>query len=157
MKKQDITSQHIKLIKSIVSRYKSRVDLYDDLVQEGMLGLLEAQKRFDPGQGVQFSTYATYWIKKYISRYFKQNNIGQQVDIDDSQMIQIPDNKSVRVKQRIDLPQNMPSPEKTVLKLFFEQQMDLNEISKKIGISREKTRQIKQKALRRLKLFEQEP
>lgn len=36
---------------------------YEELVQEGSLGLLRAAELFDPGRGLRFSTYATIWIK----------------------------------------------------------------------------------------------
>ena len=36
---------------------------YDELVQEGSLGLLRAAELFDPERGLRFSTYATIWIK----------------------------------------------------------------------------------------------
>lgn len=36
---------------------------YEELVQEGSLGLLRAAELFDPTRGLRFSTYATIWIK----------------------------------------------------------------------------------------------
>lgn len=45
----------------------------DDLVQEGIIGLLEAASRFDIGQGVRFSTYATWWIKAATMEYVLRN------------------------------------------------------------------------------------
>lgn len=42
-----------------------RIDA-DDLIQEGCLGLMEAVSRFDIEKGVQFLTYAAYWIKKFM-------------------------------------------------------------------------------------------
>lgn len=36
---------------------------YEELVQEGSLGLLRAAELFDPSRGLRFSTYATIWIK----------------------------------------------------------------------------------------------
>ncbi len=38
----------------------------DDLVQEGMCGLLIAADRYDPGRGVRFWTYARYWVREAI-------------------------------------------------------------------------------------------
>ena len=42
---------------------------YDDLIQEGMAGLLKAADKFDSTQGVTFLTYAMWWIKANMRRY----------------------------------------------------------------------------------------
>lgn len=44
-------------------------DEFQDIVDEGVLGLLEAIKRYNPKKSKKFSTYAYYWIKKFILRY----------------------------------------------------------------------------------------
>lgn len=36
---------------------------YEEMIQEGSLGLLRAAELFDPSRGLRFSTYATIWIK----------------------------------------------------------------------------------------------
>jgi RNA polymerase primary sigma factor len=41
----------------------------DDAEQIGILGLIEAARRFQPARGIQFSTYATLWIKQACRRY----------------------------------------------------------------------------------------
>jgi RNA polymerase primary sigma factor len=40
-----------------------------DMIQEGNLGLLNAAKKFDYQKNVRFCTYASLWIKQFISRY----------------------------------------------------------------------------------------
>ena len=44
-----------------------------DLIQEGNLGLLQAARKFDPGQGVKFSYYASFWIKAYMWKFIMDN------------------------------------------------------------------------------------
>ena len=51
---------------------------YDDLVQEGVLGLFRATETFDPAHGVRFSTYCVYWIRAKIQRFI------QRIDRDDT-------------------------------------------------------------------------
>lgn len=62
----DPVEQHLGLVHMWVGRML-RPDLdRSDLVQEGTLGLMRAVDRFDDGRGIQFSTYASWWIRKAI-------------------------------------------------------------------------------------------
>ncbi len=47
---------------------------FEDLLQEGCLGLVEAIRRFDPERGAALSTYAGFWIRAYV-RKFQMDNV----------------------------------------------------------------------------------
>jgi RNA polymerase sigma factor (sigma-70 family) len=59
--------RYMPYIKKIASRYTHLIP-FDDLVQEGMMGLVEGLMHYDASKGILFSTYATSWIKKNMLR-----------------------------------------------------------------------------------------
>ncbi len=70
----EFIKQHDRLVRVIVNQFKvANVDP-EDLMQEGRIGLIEAAKRFDPARGIQFASYASWWIRKYINMAILQYN-----------------------------------------------------------------------------------
>ena len=67
-----LISQNVRLVVSYAKNYlppeRRRSLEFEDLVQEGMLGLMRAIDKFDPTRGFKFSTYATWWIRQHIER-----------------------------------------------------------------------------------------
>ena len=61
---------NMRLVHSVANRkgYANRGD-YDDLIQEGGIGLMIAIDKFEPNKGFAFSTYAFYWIQQRMNRY----------------------------------------------------------------------------------------
>ena len=68
--KEEIYQQHLRLVISIAKKYIGRSPdfTFEDLIQEGILGLFLAAERFNAQKGCRFSTYAFRWIKQSISR-----------------------------------------------------------------------------------------
>ena len=66
--KSALTESNVRLVISIAKRYQRRGLSFQDLSQEGILGLTRACEKFDPERGFRFSTYATWWIKQSIMR-----------------------------------------------------------------------------------------
>src|SRR5438094_10627623 len=66
--KQRLVEANMRLVINIAKNYHSALVPFEDLVQEGAIGLMTATERFDASRGYRFSTYATHWVKQAISR-----------------------------------------------------------------------------------------
>lgn len=59
---------NLRLVCSLAKHYEGCGLSYQDLIQEGNIGLLKAIKKYDYSKGFRFSTYAAWWIKQCLSR-----------------------------------------------------------------------------------------
>ena len=84
--KRAMIERNLRLVHSLAQRYRGRGAAYDDLVQEGTIGLVRAVERFDHRRGLKFSTYAVWWIRRSLADA-----------VIDARTIRIPSNASDRL------------------------------------------------------------
>ncbi len=230
---QKILDSYLRLAVSFARKYSSYGLSIDDLIHEGILGIMHALDKFDTSKDFRLSTYASWWIRASIQDYILKNwsvvrtgstasqkalffnlkKIKQQInDISRDYMGQDEINKvsnmlnvkslevqnmesrltggDLHLNQKVDsesendlmslLPDDRKNPEevvesikdsnvrkdyinsaietlnereKTIIKLrkFQEKSITLDELGKKLKISKERVRQIETKALEKLK------
>lgn len=71
---KNIIEDYEKLVYSIAKKYSYNNDI-EDLYQVGMIGLFNANKKFNPEFNIKFSSYAYPYIQGEILKYVKENRL----------------------------------------------------------------------------------
>tara|TARA_Y100000992_G_C21232695_1_gene476300 strand:- start:405 stop:935 length:531 start_codon:yes stop_codon:yes gene_type:complete len=103
----------------------------EELIQEGYIGLMYACRKYDETRGLKFSTYSSYWIKRYFMNYLikkqKENNISLPLKLE---VLPYRD-----YNREIDL-DVLNNNEKEIIKKRFFEKKKVIELAKEYGVSR---------------------
>jgi RNA polymerase primary sigma factor len=75
--REALVLHNLRLVLNVAGKFRNESLTYEDLVQEGMFGLLKAAERYDPKRGTRFATFAVWWIRQGIGRAIA--NLGRTV------------------------------------------------------------------------------
>jgi len=158
------------LVHSVVYRYK-RFDNYEDLYQEGMIGLIKAVKQYNSDTSFHFTRYAMWWIKARVVRSIKKLNLIKvsgddnvkyfmQYDIKESDIIEENDpEKSAILTEEIEnlhsMIDSLPEKHQQVIKMRYglhnTKEHNLQDLGDKLDMTREGIRQLEHRILNKLK------
>ena len=175
-----IIKSNLKFVASVARPYQGLGLSYSDLIAEGNLGLMKALEKFDYKKGYKTISYSVWWIKQAILDALNTRNLlkGEELPqdfekpieneeeepyisvdpnihnyIDDCPFEEIKENEE---KKAISILLGcLTTREKEIISNYFgmdnKDEMTLEEIGKKMGLTKERVRQIKEKALKKLR------
>ncbi len=71
---RQLVEANIFYVVQMAGEFRSRKVPFEELLAEGVLGLVEAARRFDPDRDVKFLSYATWWIRKRMLEYINRES-----------------------------------------------------------------------------------
>lgn len=176
-----IIKSNLKFVASVAKPFQGLGLSYSDLIAEGNLGLMKAMDKFDYERGLKTISYSVWWIRQTILEALKERNLingdefpkdyEKPIDFDDDLEYnntnttygpEYEDNitngelKYREMKRTISLLMGvLTEREQLILSDYFglagDDELTLEEIGKKIGLTKERVRQIKEKALKKLR------
>ena len=170
-----LIKHNLRFVISIAKKYRKYTDVsFSDLISEGNIGLIKAANKFDPTKNIKFSSYAVWWIKASIKECIEgyKGKIEYSI-VDDYQVTNLDEkdliydeineefekkmnNLQSRQSAIEDLIKCLEEREKKIIMLFYglgntSKEMKLDEVSKEMGITKERVRQIKDDAIVKMK------
>lgn len=159
--KEKLIRSNLMFVVSIARQYQTEGISMLDLVGEGNIALIKAAGKFDASKGKRLSQFAVWDIRKAIEAYLPQEEVrmnrtatehlpgkGKSAD---SSITEATDQEEMAIAINL-----LPEREQIVLRAYFgidEEQLTMAEIGDANGLKRERVRQIRDRALRRLHSF----
>lgn len=176
-----IIKSNLKFVASVAKPFQGLGLSYSDLIAEGNMGLMKAIDKFDYERGLKTISYSVWWIRQTILEALKERNLingdefpkdyEKPIDIDDDSgytntsqtygpeyedSITYGELNQSEIKRSISVLMGcLTEREQMILSDYFgltgEDELTLEEIGKKLGLTKERVRQIKEKSLKKLR------
>ncbi len=156
----------LKLAISLIGRFVSRQHPFDELLSEAAVALLRAVEKFDPDRGFRFSTYATPAVRRQLERFVLKQHKDQQVLVRTPHLDTLPApggrtraedrRRETAVTALAGMIDKLDAREQTILEARFglepgSDPESLQEVAGRLGVCRERVRQIEARAIERLR------
>ena len=166
--RDELIRSNLRLVMSIAKRFAEESFLFEDLVSEGAIAVMNAVEHFDYQRGFRFSTYATQAVRRcfyrLLARRAKQRNAigGAFAELLDSIPCSEPSNElsektveSLRVKVR-EILTVLDAREQSIIQARFGMKnlapgQTLQRIADQLGVCKERVRQLEQRAMGKLR------
>lgn len=164
--RQELIERYQPLVCKIVGKLRPHEQVYLDLFQEGVIGLVEAVERFKPELGYKFSTYATFRIRGRALTYLQKASRHTQQMPEMDKMALLTAGKERLLKDPDDIAQEsfllerihyciqeLPTKERHAFEAVILKERAPKDVSQELGISRSYLSRLLKKSWRKIKMM----
>jgi len=164
--RQELIERYQPLVCKIITALKPNEQIYLDLFQEGVVGLVEAVERFEPERGFKFSTYATFRIRGRALTFLQKSSRYNQPMSEMDKLALFTNGKEQLLKDPDDVAQEaflleriqscimeLPPKERRAFEAVIMQERLPKDVSRELGISRSYLSRLLKKSWRRIRLM----
>ncbi len=142
---------NLRFVVAIARQYQNKGLPIDDLISEGNIGLMKAARKYDGERGVRFVNYAVVFVRQQIEKALKLESAELHVE----NMKDVRDDNSSDVADGMEYSlDSLNERELKVVTAYFgigQERLTMAEIAEDMNLRRERVRQIRNKAIRRMK------
>ena len=142
---------NLRFVVAIARQYQNKGLPIDDLISEGNIGLMKAARKYDGERGVRFVNYAVVFVRQQIEKALKLESAELRVE----NMKDVRDDNSPDVADGVEYSlDSLNERELKVVTAYFgigQERLTMAEIAEDMNLRRERVRQIRNKAIRRMK------
>lgn len=160
-----LVESNLRFVLKIVFKYRRPGFPMMDLISQGCLGAMRATRTFDPDMGFRFVTYAGHWINQFVQRAMMDYSRHQHSSLDDLAFgddedttfkdLLVSDDPAADVtisdKQVRRMLSELNDRERTIIILRFWHDLNLEEVGDRIGLTKDRVRQIESRSLRKMR------
>ena len=165
-----IVEANLRLVFSIVKKFVNPNNTFDDLLSDGIVGLIRAVEKFDFDRGFRFSTYATQVVRRnsyrtvVLKQQERQKVVGGLQDMnlelsDEERSSPISEKRWHELRSRLAVMlDDLDRREKFIIRARFSlgshrKVHTLQALANRLGISKERVRQLERRAMEKLRLM----
>lgn len=99
--KEKIIKSNLKFVVSVAKVYQNQGLAFEDLINEGNVGLIKAVDKYDPTKGVKFLSYAVWWIRQSILQSLTDKGKSIVVPSDKRELLRIINKTISKLEQKL--------------------------------------------------------
>lgn len=152
--REELILMHRPMVFWLASKFNVSPQQYPDLIQEGMVALIEAVDRFDPSRNIKFSTFAYYRVKGQMANFLQRVEAKAPMPVDEASVHMVSSDDFEKLEWLMSLTEELsrlPEREAEIVRALVLDNVKAADLAKEKGFDVSHIYRLKRKALAKLR------